>query len=444
MMVAGRAGGIAPLLDAIFSFLYRKTDFYHEMKEGENMGFAPGVAEKLVLGHFRKYQQLAAEARAKQAKSREAAAAAPKGAAAAVAPKPSAAPAPPASAATAPTPPAARAPPGPRTVDAQSVAAVADSHLPSAVALESTYNGGCTDKYVWEQTIGDVTITVPLPANTRSRDISVSIGRGRLKLEVAGLGAAVLDAAFPCDDRNGQCIWEQVKPAQSFWNFNDGKCAVYLEKERECWWKSALHGDVEIDTSAVDSVKHVCEYDGETQGAIRKIMFDQEQRRKGLPSSDEMQQADALKNVRAARGGGRSRRALGRAALACGSSAHPRAPLWLVAPCAGVGCGRLAVQGHAVQPVCARQHEPATPRAVPPGHAARRWPRRAGEAACSRRLSRGRRELGRAATTAAQPGAARRVASRARHRRPASSVTVVRTCIYISSTPSHRRTSSLS
>ena len=26
---------------------------------------------------------------------------------------------------------------------------------------------------------------------------------------------------------------------------------IYLEKEREAWWKSALHGDAEIDTTQV-------------------------------------------------------------------------------------------------------------------------------------------------------------------------------------------------
>ncbi|KAG8468146.1 hypothetical protein KFE25_007198 [Diacronema lutheri] len=301
MMIAGRAGGIGPLLDAIFSFLYRKTDFYHEMKPGENMGFAPGVAEKLVLGHFRKYEKLALEARAKQAR------AAPKAAKPAIARVAAATPpdAPLSLDAGAPAAlepaPAATAPPmphaGARTVDARALSAVRDSHLPATVALESTYNGGQTDKYVWEQTVGDVTIAVPLPTGTRSRDITCSIGRRHLRLDVRGRGEPVLDADYPCDDRNGQCIWEQVKTEQSFWNFNDGKCTIYLEKERECWWKSALHGDVEIDTTAVDSVKRVDDYDGETQGAIRKIMFDQEQKRKGLPTSDELKQMDVLKSA---------------------------------------------------------------------------------------------------------------------------------------------------
>jgi hypothetical protein len=362
MMVAGRAGGIAPLLDAIFSFLYRKTDFYHVMREGDKMGFPPGVAEKLVLGHFRKYEQLAIKAREKQQTS------APKGAAAAVeakqpAPSPAAQPVQPAAAAT-PVPkaaPAARAAaadhaPGARAVDARDEPSVSSSHLASTVGLESTYNGGQTELYVWEQTISDVTITVPVPAGTKSRDIACVIGRGHLRLQLNGQPSPLLDSDYPCDDRNGQCVWEQVKPAQCFWNLSDAKCTIYLEKERECWWKSALHGHLEIDTTKVDSVKRVEEYDGETQGAIRKIMFDQDQKRKGLPTSDELGQIDVLKQVGSscrARATHTARSALAasdsRADWPCGS-APGRARR-----CAGVGRGRLPLQGHALQPSTARE-----------------------------------------------------------------------------------------
>ena len=48
-------------------------------------------------------------------------------------------------------------------------------------------------------------------------------------------------------------------------------------QDREAWWKSAVHGAREIDTTKVDSTRDMYDYDPETQGAIRKIMFDQHQ-----------------------------------------------------------------------------------------------------------------------------------------------------------------------
>ena len=47
-------------------------------------------------------------------------------------------------------------------------------------------------------------------------------------------------------------------------------------------------GDAKIDTSKVESTLKIDEYDAETQGQIRKIMFDQAEKRAGRPTSDEL------------------------------------------------------------------------------------------------------------------------------------------------------------
>jgi hypothetical protein len=39
------------------------------------------------------------------------------------------------------------------------------------------------------------------------------------------------------------------------------------------------------------------DYDGETQGAIRKILFDQDQQRKGKPTSEELQSEELLRKA---------------------------------------------------------------------------------------------------------------------------------------------------
>ena len=152
------------------------------------------------------------------------------------------------------------------------------------------------------KTLADVTIQVPMPAGTRARDIECAIGKGHLRLALKGQ-AAVIDADFPCDARNGQEIWEKVRAEECYWNLQAGKgeappfVTVYLEKERESWWKSAVDGSSEIDTTKVDSTRQVHDYDDETQGAIRKIMFDQDQKRKGLPTSDELKNEDMLQKA---------------------------------------------------------------------------------------------------------------------------------------------------
>ena len=284
MTVAGQCGGIEPLLNVFFSFLYRKTDFFVVMQKGETkMGFPEGVAEKLVLRAFRQFQQ--GETKTKQLAKTRAEAAPPS--------RPAPTPAvediteaPPASVpASAPVPAPAPAPAAaPKKKD------------------ELSYNGGTTERFSWEQTISDVAIQVPMPEGTRARDVECTISKSHLVVKLKGQDA-VIDADYPCDARNGQEIWEKVRADECYWNLQPGtggrapQVAVYLEKERECWWKSALHGAEEIDTTKVDSTRQVYDYDGETQGAIRKIMFDQDQKRRNLPTSDEMQNEDMLRKA---------------------------------------------------------------------------------------------------------------------------------------------------
>ena len=50
--------GCPGLLDAVFGFLYRRTDFFYEMEPGDKMGFPPGQAQNMVGEFFFKYQKL--------------------------------------------------------------------------------------------------------------------------------------------------------------------------------------------------------------------------------------------------------------------------------------------------------------------------------------------------------------------------------------------------
>ena len=72
---------------------------------------------------------------------------------------------------------------------------------------------------------------------------------------------------------------------------------ITFEKVIKTWWDCALVGDEEIDTNQVNSTRNISEYDEETQGQIRKIMFDQRQKELGLATSDEIQMQEMLKKA---------------------------------------------------------------------------------------------------------------------------------------------------
>jgi len=56
IQLAQRSGGIEPLLHSVFSFLKRKTDFYHVQRQGDRIGFPPGKAKQLVLEAYERFE----------------------------------------------------------------------------------------------------------------------------------------------------------------------------------------------------------------------------------------------------------------------------------------------------------------------------------------------------------------------------------------------------
>lgn len=68
-----------------------------------------------------------------------------------------------------------------------------------------------------------------------------------------------------------------------------------LEKAQDKIWSTVFKGDPEIDTTKVNNTKPLHEFDDETQGAIRKIMYQQQRKQMGLPTTEEEKQLETLK-----------------------------------------------------------------------------------------------------------------------------------------------------
>ena len=116
-----------------------------------------------------------------------------------------------------------------------------------------------------------------MPKGTRGKDLAVSFGNQKLAIGLKGKDP-ILQGVLP----------ETIQEEDSTWTIESGVCMVTLVKVKQTWWKSVVEGEAEIDTKKVDSVRGIQEYDDETQAGIRKLMFDQDQKRKGLPTSDEL------------------------------------------------------------------------------------------------------------------------------------------------------------
>mmetsp|Transcript_95949 Transcript_95949/g.131984 ORF Transcript_95949/g.131984 Transcript_95949/m.131984 type:complete len:111 (-) Transcript_95949:323-655(-) len=106
-----------------------------------------------------------------------------------------------------------------------------------------------------------------------------------IKIETKKLRIAIKGQSKPIMEGE---LCEKVKVADSFWNVEDKKYLnINFEKAYEAIWKCVLLGDSEIDTKTVDNSKRIEEFDLETQGHLQKVLYEQERKKRGLPTTEE-------------------------------------------------------------------------------------------------------------------------------------------------------------
>ncbi|TDH66552.1 uncharacterized protein CCR75_006081 [Bremia lactucae] len=152
-------------------------------------------------------------------------------------------------------------------------------------------NGGRTEKYVWTQTLQEAQVNFAVPAGTKSRQVDVEIRAGKLRVGLRGENTFV--------DGN---LYNKVKVDDSFWTLEDGnRICVYLQKDNQMeWWKTIIQGDPEIDTQKVQPENSkLNDLDADTRQTVEKMMFDQRQKAMGLPTSDDMQKQEMLQKFMA-------------------------------------------------------------------------------------------------------------------------------------------------
>lgn len=148
-------------------------------------------------------------------------------------------------------------------------------------------NGGTVpNKYTWTQTLSEVSITTPLPDNTRAKQLKVTIAKQKLHIQH-------LDNKI-CDNEK---LTKPIIVDDSFWTIEDGNLLVItLQKSNTMeWWDSVTTSDPKIDTKKVQPENsNLSDLEGETRQTVEKMMFDQRQKAMGLPTSEEQKKNEIM------------------------------------------------------------------------------------------------------------------------------------------------------
>ena len=301
--------GCPGLLDQVFGFLHRRTDFYYEMEPEDKMGFPPGVAEQMVFQHFKKYQDLHfrkyppkadlvqrweeynkkqrelaqakhadAQSKTEEVKDEEESktSSSSEGTSKKV------------------LTPAEKAKYMTEVMHKEQqkslnpTPAQPPKEIPKEMRDISTYNGDTTETYKWSQELTEVIVQIDLPPKTTAKQLAVDMKTKHLKVVLKSTNTELV---------NGE-LFEKIVTEDSFWNIEDGnKLILTLAKASETIWKTVIKGDKEIDPKTVDNSKRLDQFDTETQGHLQKVLYEQNRKLNGLPTTEEMEQQKMMEKI---------------------------------------------------------------------------------------------------------------------------------------------------
>ena len=301
-------GKVQGFLDAVFSFLYRRTDFYQPLNEEKTMGFPEGAAQHIVLAAFKKYQnkfeedKMKAEIKAALGDKAPKSIAQPKEVKSAnplqqveKAPETSTA-----------QEPAAKVPKLEETGKPEEKKADKDDD-PELTRLQKiyqanpdSYNGAIRDNYSWSQEMHEVDVRVRLPDHVISaRQCRVTIEKKHLEVSVRPPNSGNFEKIV-----DGELLYE-VKSDVSMWSLCNANpkpgeykhIYINLEKLDERWWDSLLANEPKISLNKIECVKSMDDVDEESKGKLQEMVFNDRQKKLGLPQSHQIKMEPTLRKM---------------------------------------------------------------------------------------------------------------------------------------------------
>ena len=159
--------------------------------------------------------------------------------------------------------------------------------------LPNKEKGQTLDKYSWGQMdIKEITINVPLPKEIKAKNMDIVWDEKKLKVAIKGQEPII----------NGE-LFGAIDSESLIWTIDDDNkgrnLIITFEKREQTWWESILKGDkVKVDTgkispeaSSLSDIK-----DPELKAQVEKMMFDTRQKQMGKPTSDILQKCPQIED----------------------------------------------------------------------------------------------------------------------------------------------------
>lgn len=151
-------------------------------------------------------------------------------------------------------------------------------------------HGSKTDKYEWHQTLSELTVFIPIPKNIKGKDLIIKTTSSDFSVTIKGSQDPLVSGKFHKAIKQGQVDWQIDNSILTFYFHKGGKNE---------WWSCLLQGETEIDTTKIqpEPTSDLSDLDPETRSMVQKMMFDNQQKQKGLPTSEELQKQEMMKKI---------------------------------------------------------------------------------------------------------------------------------------------------
>lgn len=157
--------------------------------------------------------------------------------------------------------------------------------------MPNNEKGQTLDKYSWGQMdIHEITINIPIPKETCAKDMDIKIDAKKIYVAIKGQQPIIDGELFAAIDSESM-----------IWTIDEGKngkmCTITFEKVEQAWWESIIKGDnVKVDTGKIspEASKLSDIKDPELKAQVEKMMFDTRQKQLGKPTSDILQKCPQI------------------------------------------------------------------------------------------------------------------------------------------------------